>query len=113
MFFKRMSDVHVEEFEAALDASGSDHEYAAFTENHRFAIPEGNLWSDVRGKTENIGTALQTPFREIEKADRETLYGIFGKEKSRVLASPPTGTIAPRIVSSSAMQVGRHLGSPV
>jgi type I restriction system adenine methylase HsdM len=33
---------------------------------------------DVREKTENIGTALQTAFREIEKANPETLYGIFG-----------------------------------
>ena len=78
MFFKRISDVYLEEFEAALDESGGDHEYATFAENHRFAIPEGNLWSDVREKTENIGTALQTAFRAIEKANPETLYGIFG-----------------------------------
>jgi len=78
MFFKRISDVYAEEFEQALEESGGDHEYAAFAENHRFAIPEGNLWPDVREKTENIGTALQTALREIEKANPETLYGIFG-----------------------------------
>lgn len=78
MFFKRISDVYLEEFEQALSESGGDHEFAAFAENHRFAIPDGNLWSDVREKTENIGTALQTAFREIEKANPETLYGIFG-----------------------------------
>lgn len=78
MFFKRISDVYLEEFRIALDESGGDHEFAAFTENHRFAIPSGNLWSDVREKTQNIGKALQTAFREIEKANPETLYGIFG-----------------------------------
>lgn len=78
MFFKRISDVYLEEFQAALEESGGDHEYATFAENHRFAIPEGNLWPDVRAKTENIGAALQTAFREIEKANPETLYGIFG-----------------------------------
>lgn len=78
MFFKRISDVYREEFEQALEESGGDHEFAAFAENHRFAIPDGNLWADVREKTENIGTALQTAFREIEKANPETLYGIFG-----------------------------------
>jgi len=78
MFFKRISDVYAEEFEQALEESGGDHEYATFAENHRFAIADGNLWSDVRGKTENVGTALQTAFREIEKANPETLYGIFG-----------------------------------
>jgi type I restriction enzyme M protein len=78
MFFKRISDVYLEEYEQALGESGGDHEFAAFAENHRFTIPEGNLWGDVRNHTENIGTALQTAFREIEKANPETLYGIFG-----------------------------------
>lgn len=78
MFFKRISDVYREEFEQALEEAGGDHEFAAFAENHRFAIPDGNLWADVREKNENIGTALQTAFREIEKANPETLYGIFG-----------------------------------
>lgn len=78
MFFKRISDVYLEEYAQALDESGGDHEFAAFADNHRFAIPNENLWDDVRSHTENIGTALQTAFREIEKANPETLYGIFG-----------------------------------
>lgn len=78
MFFKRISDVYLEELQWALDESGGDHEFAAFAENHRFAIPAGNLWPDVRSKTENVGKALQAAFREIEKANPETLYGIFG-----------------------------------
>ncbi|WP_206063120.1 class I SAM-dependent DNA methyltransferase [Nocardioides sp. HDW12B] len=78
MFFKRINDVYLEEFADALEESGGDHEFAAFAENHRFAIPDGNLWDDVRNHTENIGSALQTAFREIEKANPETLYGIFG-----------------------------------
>lgn len=78
MFFKRISDVYFEEYAQALEESGGDHEFALFAENHRFAIPEGSLWDDVRNHTENIGTALQTAFREIEKANPETLYGIFG-----------------------------------
>ena len=32
----------------------------------------------MRSRTENIGTAMQAAFREIEKANPETLYGIFG-----------------------------------
>ena len=78
MFFKRISDVYLEEYAQALDESGGDHEFALFAENHRFAIPSGSLWEDVRSHTENIGTALQTAFREIEKANHDTLYGIFG-----------------------------------
>ena len=78
MFFKRISDVYLEEYGHALADSGGDHEFAAFAENHRFAIPEGCLWQDVRERTENIGQALVTAFREIEKANPDTLYGIFG-----------------------------------
>lgn len=78
MFFKRISDVYLEEFAQALEESGGDHEFASFAENHRFSIPEGSLWGDVRNHTQNIGSALQTAFREIEKANPDTLYGIFG-----------------------------------
>lgn len=78
MFFKRISDVYLEEYAQAMADSGGDHEFAAFAENHRFQIPEGHLWEDVRSRTHDIGTALQTAFRAIETANQETLYGIFG-----------------------------------
>ena len=74
MFFKRISDVYLEEFAQALEESGGDHEFAAFAENHRFAIPEGNLWDDVRSHTENIGTrpADRVP-RDREGQPRDAL----------------------------------------
>lgn len=78
LFFKRISDVYDEEFARAMAESGGDVEYAAFAENHRFQIPEGCHWKDVRAKAANIGTALQRALREIEKANPDTLYGIFG-----------------------------------
>ena len=78
MFFKRISDVYREEYGEALADSGGDHEFAAFAENHGFQIPEGCLWSDVRDRTENVGQALTTAMREIEKSNPDTLYGIFG-----------------------------------
>ncbi|MFJ2179729.1 type I restriction-modification system subunit M N-terminal domain-containing protein [Streptomyces anulatus] len=78
MFFKRISDVYDEEYARALDESGGDHTYAAFEENHRFTIPDGCHWADVRERTENVGEALKTAFRGIEQANQGTLYGIFG-----------------------------------
>lgn len=78
MFFKRISDVYLEEYTHALADSGGDHEFASFAENHRFAIPTGCLWKDIRERTENVGQALVTALRAIEKANPETLYGIFG-----------------------------------
>ena len=78
MFFKRISDVYLEEFASSLKDSDGDQEFASFAENHRFQIPEGCLWDDVRSKTENVGQALVYAFREIEKANPDNLYGIFG-----------------------------------
>ena len=78
MFFKRISDVYDEEFQNALAESDGDLEYAAFAENHNFLIPEGAHWNDVRETTTNIGLALQNAMREIEKANPDTLEGIFG-----------------------------------
>jgi len=78
LFFRRVSDVYDEETAEALELSGGDEEFAQFPENHRFQIPEGCHWEDVRAKTTNVGQALQHAMREIEKANPDTLYGIFG-----------------------------------
>jgi type I restriction enzyme M protein len=78
LFFKRISDVHDEEYEAALAESGGDEEYAVFPQNYRFQVPADCHWSDVRAITTNVGQALQKALRGIEKANPETLYGIFG-----------------------------------
>ena len=78
LFFKRISDVHDEEYTAALAESAGDQEYALFPQNYRFQIPEGCHWSDVRVVTTNVGQALQKAMRGIEKENPETLYGIFG-----------------------------------
>jgi type I restriction enzyme M protein len=78
LFFKRISDVFDEEYAAALTESAGDEEYALFPQNYRFQIPKGCRWSDVRVVTTNVGQALQKAMRGIERANPETLYGIFG-----------------------------------
>ncbi|RMH12864.1 MAG: DNA methylase, partial [Gammaproteobacteria bacterium] len=78
LFFKRISDVYDEEYAAALSESDGDIEYAQFPENHRFQIPEGSHWNDVRALSSNIGFALQQAMRNIEQANPDTLHGIFG-----------------------------------
>src|SRR5438034_6572537 len=55
LFFKRISDVYDEEFAEALEESGGDVDFASFAENHRFQIPEGAHWQDVRERVENVG----------------------------------------------------------
>ena len=78
LFFKRICDVYDEEFERALEESDGDMEYAAFAEHHHFIVPEGAHWNTVRETTTNVGMAIQNAMREIEKANPDTLYGIFG-----------------------------------
>ena len=78
LFFKRICDVYDEEYQQALDESGGDVDYATFAENHRFQIPKGAQWQDVRAKSTNVGQTLQKAMREIERANPDQLYGIFG-----------------------------------
>ncbi|WP_047416551.1 class I SAM-dependent DNA methyltransferase [Cellulophaga sp. Hel_I_12] len=78
LFFKRICDVYDEEFTKALEESDGDLEYAAFAENHHFIVPENAHWNKVRETTVNVGIAIQDAMRDIEKANPETLYGIFG-----------------------------------
>lgn len=78
LFFKRISDVYDEEYQNALKESDGDDEYASLPEFHRFIIPQGCHWNDVRETTVNVGLAIEKALRGIEQANQEFLYGIFG-----------------------------------
>lgn len=77
LFFKRLSDVYDEETQAALEESGGDEEYASFPENHRFVIPEGCHWQNVREASTNVGVAIVNAMNGIERANPDTLNGVF------------------------------------
>ncbi|MCL2492882.1 MAG: N-6 DNA methylase [Clostridiales bacterium] len=77
LFFKRLSDVYDEETAKALEESGGDEEYAAFPENHRFIIPDGCHWNNVREASENVGKAIVDAMAGIERANPDTLFGVF------------------------------------
>ena len=89
MFFKRICDVYDEETENAIEKYGDDIDIFPEYELHKFVIPKGYHWKDVRQVTENIGAAIVTAFRSIEKANDELpirlqkkdapkMAGIFG-----------------------------------
>lgn len=78
LFFKRICDVYDEEFATALAESNGDLEYAAFEENHRFQVPRQAHWQHVRETTVNIGQAIQAAMHQLEQANPDMLYGIFG-----------------------------------
>ncbi len=75
LFYKRLCDVWQEEYEQRL-AEYRDSALAADPEEHRFHIPPGCFWADVRQQSVDIGTALNTSFRAIEDANPR-LKGVF------------------------------------
>ncbi len=77
LYYKRLSDTWDEEYAAALDESDGDVEYARFPEQHRFVIPEGCHWEDIRQRGENLGSAIVEALRLIEEANPDTLYGVL------------------------------------
>lgn len=75
LFYKRLCDVWQEEYEDRLKRYGSA-ELAADPDEHRFHIPQGRFWKDIRRHTTNIGEHLNAAFHAIEDANHR-LRGIF------------------------------------
>ena len=76
LFFKRLNDVYEEEIENAIKENGA--EAAGWEEIHSYQIPEGAHWNDVRNVPQDVGKAIVSAFRSIEKANGDKLQGIFG-----------------------------------
>ena len=72
LFFKRISDVWDEETAEAQEMYG-EADPSLFPEIHRFVVPEGCHWNDVRNVATNVGTALRRAMQEIERANPDTL----------------------------------------
>jgi type I restriction enzyme M protein len=77
LFFKRLSDVWDEETAEAVALYG-DVDPVDFPEIHRFEIPSTCHWRDVREVATNVGAGLARAMREIERANPDTLYRVFG-----------------------------------
>ena len=78
LFYKRLCDVYDEETVKALKESGGDEQFAQFPENHRFQIPSESQWREIRKVNRDVGSALQKAMRNIETANPDKLFGIFG-----------------------------------
>lgn len=76
LFFKRLNDVYEEETVKAVKEDGE--EAAEWDEIHSYKIPAGAHWNDVRNVSTDVGEAIISAFRGIEKANSEKLTGIFG-----------------------------------
>ena len=78
LFFKRICDVYDEECTQILEEYDGDEEALEWEENHRFIVPKGAHWRDVREVPENVGKAIVDAFRAIENTNKEKLQGVFG-----------------------------------
>lgn len=78
LFFKRICDVYDEECQQILIDFDGDEEALEWPENHRFQVPKGRHWRDVRNTAENVGKAILDAFQAIENANIDKLQGVFG-----------------------------------
>ena len=77
LFFKRISDVWDEETTEAQEMYG-EADPSLFPEVHRFVVPEGCHWNGVREVATNVGAALRRAMQEVERANPDTLFRVFG-----------------------------------
>ncbi len=113
LFFKRLSDVWDEETADAAALFG-DADPVEFPEVHRFMIPEGCHWRDVRETAANIGAALARAMREIERSNPDTLYRVFGAADWGNREILPDGTLKDLIEGLSGVTLGnKAVGSDI
>ncbi len=77
IFYKRTSDVYDEEQEQAATKYADTPNIINSPLIHRFIIPEGTHFNDIRNRTEDLGSAIVNAFMKIENANIEDLAGIF------------------------------------
>jgi type I restriction enzyme M protein len=105
LFYKRLCDVWTQEYEDRL-TEYKDAELAADPEEHRFHIPAGCFWPDVRKLSIDLGTSLNLPFRAIEDANPR-LKGVFQDVASRTRSGSPTGSSTRCCSTSTSIGCGR------
>jgi type I restriction enzyme M protein len=104
LFFKRICDQWDEELTAMLAEYGED-----FADEHRFQIPEGAHWNDVRATPSNVGTALANAMRAVEAANQKHLYGVFGDAQWTNKDRLPDALLKDLIEHFSALSIGNGL----
>lgn len=84
LFFKRICDVYDEETQGAIKQYGEEGAKFMGETIHKFVIPSGHHWKDVRKTTEDVGIAIKNAFYAIEQANEDSkthekrLLGVFG-----------------------------------
>jgi type I restriction enzyme M protein len=113
MFFKRLcdqweheADEAITELERQQGRSFTDRERAVFRARgeHRFAIPEGSRWGDVKAASTNIGAVLTSAMRAVASANDE-LRGVFTVDWNQ---PAPDGSGRPLIANEVVHALVQH-----
>jgi type I restriction enzyme M protein len=78
LFFKWISDTWDMEHQEAVVVYGLEVRDEEEADYHRFTIPDGCHWSDLRATTTNVGVKLGLILDRLQSANPAKLAGIFG-----------------------------------
>ena len=101
LFFKRICDVYDEECQQILAEYG-DEEALEWEENHRFIVPKGAHWKDVRSVSENIGVAITDATNGVYQTFAELKAAVEALDGAAVLdqmLAPVGGDLPAQAVS--------------
>ena len=77
LFFKRISDVYIEELRTLTERLGSE-QLARDPRMHNFVVPDDMVWENVATRPRSeIGTALNEAMIAIERANQPKFDGIL------------------------------------
>jgi len=109
LFFKRLSDVYEEEYQELLEKF-QDEEIAK-QKFHRFTIPEGCLWMDIRVVAQNVGQKLNDTFAQIAKIN-PSLEGVINRADFNKQDELPQDRLIRLFEHFSRLQLGNNNVSP-
>ncbi len=109
LFFKRLSDVYEEEYQALLERF-KDEEIAK-SKFHRFTIPGGCLWEDIRVVAQNVGQKLNDTLAQIAKIN-SSLEGVINRADFNKQDELPQDRLIRLIEHFSPLHLGNNDVSP-
>jgi type I restriction enzyme M protein len=109
LFFKRLSDVYDEEYQALLERF--EDEEIAKRKFHRFTIPEGCLWANIRVVAQNVGQKLNDTLSKIAKIN-PSLEGVINRADFNKQDELPQDRLIRLIEHFSPLQLGNNNVSP-
>jgi type I restriction enzyme M protein len=104
LFFKRLCDCWDEEQAEMVGRYGE-----AFADEHRFQVPEGCHWRDVRETAAHVGAAIVNAMRGFERANQAHLYGVFGDTPWTNQDRLPDDLLKDLIERFSALPLGNRM----